>query len=111
MEENIGDVQAGDTDVIRPLADPLKAAAGLTVLSGNLFGSAVMKLSVILPELRARYLSNPDDPEAFETIAIVFDGPEDYHARIDDPAPGADPSSILIMRGAGRSVIPAGRKW
>jgi dihydroxy-acid dehydratase len=108
VADNVGAVEASDADVIRPLSDPLKAAAGLTVLSGNLFDSAVMKLSVISPEFRARYLSNPDDPEAFEATAIVFDGPEDYHARIDDPALGADDRSILIMRGAGPIGYPGG---
>lgn len=108
VADNVGDVTAGDTDVIRPLDNPLKNAAGLTVLSGNLFDSAVMKLSVISPEFRARYLSDPDDPEAFEGTAIVFDGPEDYHARIDDPALGADDRSILIMRGAGPIGYPGG---
>lgn len=106
--ENVGEAEASDSDVIRPLDAPLKQAAGLTVLSGNLFDNAVMKLSVISPEFRARYLSNPDDPEAFEGNAIVFDGPEDYHARIDDPSLGADENSILIMRGAGPIGYPGG---
>nr|WP_260480928.1 IlvD/Edd family dehydratase [Sphingomonas sp. J315] len=108
VADNVGDALASDADVIRPLDNPLKPAAGLTVLSGNLFDSAVMKLSVISPEFRARYLSDPDDPEAFEGTAIVFDGPEDYHARIDDPALGADDRSILIMRGAGPIGYPGG---
>ncbi len=67
-----------------------EAEAGFTILRGNLFDSAIMKTSVISDEFRARYLSNPDDPEAFEGRAVVFDGPEDYHARIDDPALGID---------------------
>ena len=108
VADNVGDAAASDTDVIRPLDNPLKSAAGLTVLSGNLFDNAVMKLSVISPEFRARYLSDPNDPEAFEGTAIVFDGPEDYHARIDDPALGADDRSILIMRGAGPIGYPGG---
>lgn len=108
MAENIGRADTLDTDVIRPLADPLKPAAGLTVLSGNLFDHAVMKLSVISPDFRARYLSDAADPDAFEGTAIVFDGPEDYHARIDDPALGADERSILIMRGAGPIGYPGG---
>ncbi|WP_439571880.1 IlvD/Edd family dehydratase [Sphingomonas sp.] len=108
VADNVGDAAASDTDVIRPLDNPLKSAAGLTVLSGNLFDNAVMKLSVISPEFRARYLSDPNDPEAFEWTAIVFDGPEDYHARIDDPALGADDRSILIMRGAGPIGYPGG---
>lgn len=105
---NIGEADTLDRDVIRPLAEPLKPAAGLTVLSGNLFDNAVMKLSVISPEFRARYLNNADDPDAFEGVAIVFDGPEDYHRRIDDPALGADQNSILIMRGAGPIGYPGG---
>ncbi|WP_369062509.1 IlvD/Edd family dehydratase [Caulobacter sp. 73W] len=108
VADNVGEADTLDADVIRPLSDPLKPAAGLTVLSGNLFDSAVMKLSVISPEFRARYLDNPDDPDAFEGTAIVFDGPEDYHARIDDPALGADERSILIMRGAGPIGYPGG---
>jgi dihydroxy-acid dehydratase len=70
-----------------------------------------MKTSVISPEFRDRYLSNPDDPEAFEGKAMVFDGPEDYHARIDDPALGIDENTILFMRGTGRSAIRAAPKW
>ena len=76
------------------------------VLSGNLFDSAIMKLSVISPEFRARYLSNPDDPEAFEARAVVFDGPEDFHRRIDDPAQDIDTDCVLIMRGVGAVGYP-----
>ncbi|HUF44834.1 MAG TPA: dihydroxy-acid dehydratase, partial [Aestuariivirgaceae bacterium] len=75
-----------DADVIRSFETALVADAGFIVLSGNLFDSAIMKTSVISEEFRSRYLSNPDDPEAFEGPAVVFDGPEDYHARIDDPS-------------------------
>jgi dihydroxy-acid dehydratase len=81
-------------------------AAGFTVLRGNLFESAIMKTSVISDSFRARYLCNPDDLNAFEGHAIVFDGPEDYHARIDDPALAIDEKSILIMRGAGPIGYP-----
>ena len=105
---NIGDADTQDIDVIRTLDAPLKPAAGLTVLRGNLFDNAVMKLSVISPEFRERYLSNAADLDAFEGVAIVFDGPEDYHSRIDDPALGADANSILIMRGAGPIGYPGG---
>ncbi len=101
VTDSVADVEIDDQDVIRPFARPLKSAAGLTVLSGNLFDGAVMKLSVISDEFRARYLSDAADPHAFEGIAAVFDGPEDYHARIDDPALSLDDRSILIMRGAG----------
>ncbi|MDA4635787.1 dihydroxy-acid dehydratase, partial [Escherichia coli] len=89
------------TDVIRPYETPLKKKAGFINLKGNLFDSAIMKTSVISDEFRERYLSDPDDPEAFEGIAEVFEGPEDYHARIDDPKLGLDENSILIMRGTG----------
>ncbi|KRC80338.1 IlvD/Edd family dehydratase [Sphingomonas sp. Root241] len=106
--DNVGTAETEDADVIFPLDAPMKRAAGLTVLSGNLFDSAVMKLSVISDEFRARYLSNPDDPEAFEGKAFVFDGPEDYHHRIDDPSLGIDDNSILIMRGAGPVGYPGG---
>ena len=88
-------------DVIRPFEDPLMRDAGFVVLSGNLFDSAVMKTSVISPQFRDRYLSDPDDPEAFEGSAVVFDGPEDYHHRIDDPAEGITERSVLVMRGSG----------
>ncbi len=108
VADNVATADSLDDDVIWPLDAPLKPAAGLTVLSGNLFDSAVMKLSVISDEFRARYLSNPDDPNAFEGTAFVFDGPEDYHRRIDDPALGIDERSILIMRGAGPVGYPGG---
>lgn len=84
----------------------MKEAAGFSVLRGNLFTSAVMKLSVISPEFRERYLSNPNDPDAFEGSVFVFDGPEDYHARIDDPETGIDENTLLIMRGAGPVGYP-----
>jgi len=92
--------------VIRPFERPLKAKAGFRVLRGNLFSSAIMKTSVISPEFRERYLSNPEDPEAFEGVAVVFDGPEDYHSRIDDPALGINEASILFMRGVGPVGYP-----
>jgi dihydroxy-acid dehydratase len=95
-----------DEDVIRPFDRPLKPAAGFSVLRGNLFDSAIMKLSVISDEFRSRYLSNPNDPDAFEGSAMVFDGPEDYHHRIDDPALGIDERTILIIRGAGPVGYP-----
>jgi len=93
-------------DVIRPIGQPLMARAGFGVLRGNLFDSAIIKTSVIGPEFRQRYLSNPQDPEAFECTAVVFEGPEDYHARIDDPLLGVDESSILVIRGAGPIGYP-----
>ncbi|RUN76391.1 dihydroxy-acid dehydratase [Sphingomonas sp. TF3] len=93
-------------DVIRPFDTPLLASAGFVVLSGNLFDSAIMKTSVISPEFRERYLSNPDDPEAFEGPVVVFDGPEDYHARIDQISTGITPATLLVMRGAGPVGYP-----
>ncbi len=95
-----------DERVIRPFATPLLQDAGFIVLRGNLFDSAIMKTSVISPEFRERYLSNPDDPEAFEGPAVVFDGPEDYHHRIDDPSLGITTDTLLFMRGAGPIGYP-----
>ena len=104
--DNCRDAQIEDERVIRRFAEPLREDAGFIVLRGNLFDSAIMKTSVISPEFRARYLSNPDDLEAFEGPAVVFDGPEDYHARIDDPALGITPETLLFMRGAGPIGYP-----
>jgi dihydroxy-acid dehydratase len=106
MGENCGSARIEDERVIRPFDRPLLEKAGFSVLRGNLFDSAIMKTSVISAEFRARYLSNPADPEAFEGQAVVFDGPEDYHARIDDPALQIDDRTILFMRGAGPIGYP-----
>ena len=106
MGENCRNVGIEDEKVIRPFAQPLKAEAGFLVLSGNLFDAAIMKTSVISDEFRQRYLSNPNDPNAFEGPAIVFDGPEDYHARIDNPALGITPDTLMFMRGAGPIGYP-----
>jgi len=108
LAENCGEAVTQDAAVIRPFASPLREDAGLMVLSGNLFDSAVMKASVISDAFRARYLSDPDQPNVFEGRAIVFDGPEDYHARIDDPALGIDEDCILVIRGAGPIGYPGG---
>ena len=104
--DNCRDAAIEDERVIRRFDQPLKEEAGFLVLSGNLFDAAIMKTSVISPEFRARYLSNPDDPDAFEGPAVVFDGPEDYHHRIDDPATGITPDTLLFMRGAGPIGYP-----
>ena len=104
--DNCRDATIEDQNVIRPFDRPLKDKAGFTVLRGNLFDSAIMKTSVISEDFRAQYLSNPDDPEAFEGTALVFDGPEDYHARIDDPSVGIDEQTILFMRGTGPIGYP-----
>lgn len=106
MGDNCRDAAIEDEKVIRRFDDPLMQDAGFVVLSGNLFDSAIMKTSVISPEFRERYLSNPDDPEAFEGPVVVFDGPEDYHARIDDPASNITSGTLLVMRGAGPIGYP-----
>ncbi|AZO34895.1 dihydroxy-acid dehydratase [Mesorhizobium sp. M2A.F.Ca.ET.037.01.1.1] len=108
MGDNCRDAVNENHEVIRSADQPLKANAGFINLKGNLFDSAIMKTSGISPEFRERYLSNPNDPEAFEGNAMVFDGPEDYHARIDDPAQGIDEHTILFMRGAGPVGYPGG---
>jgi dihydroxy-acid dehydratase len=97
---------ATDRDVIRAHDAPLMGRAGFLNLKGNLFDTAIMKTSVISEEFRRRYLSNPDDPDAFEGRAVVFDGPEDYHARIDDPALALDEDSVLVIRGVGPIGYP-----
>jgi dihydroxy-acid dehydratase len=106
MGENVKESKAQDPDVIRPYGNPLKKTAGFKVLSGNLFDSAIMKTSVISDEFRTRYLSNPKDPNAFEGRAIVFDGPEEYHQRIDDPSLQIDESTLLFIRGVGPIGYP-----
>ncbi|MGQ0483726.1 MAG: IlvD/Edd family dehydratase [Hyphomicrobiales bacterium] len=93
-------------DVIKEYDKPLKKQAGFKVLTGNLFDSAIMKTSVISDEFRQRYLSDPKQPNAFEGKAIVFDGPEDYHANIDNPKLGIDENTILFMRGTGPLGYP-----
>lgn len=95
-------------DVIRPLEEPLVDNAGFINLKGNLFDSAIMKTSVISAEFRERYLSNADDPNAFEGRAIVFEGPEDYHHRIDDPSLEIDTNCVLFIRGTGPIGYPGG---
>ena len=108
VAENTGEARIEDTDVIRPLSDPLMRNAGLSVLTGNLFEGAVMKLSVISDEFRERYLGDPEHPGAFVGKVVVFDGPEDYHHRIDDPTLGVDANTILVIRGAGPIGYPGG---
>ena len=95
-------------DVIKTVAAPLMEAAGFINLKGNLFDSAIIKTSVISTAFIKTYLSDPDDLNAFEGRAIVFDGPEDYHHRIDDPSEGIDEGCILVMRGAGPKGYPGG---
>jgi dihydroxy-acid dehydratase len=107
-----------DSRVIMSVAKPFKSQAGFLNLSGNLFDSAIMKTSVISPAFHDQYLSNPNDPMAFEGPVAVFDGPEDYHQRIESE-PNIDAGTILIMRGSGPyghpgaaevvNMIPPGR--
>ncbi|MFZ1920462.1 MAG: IlvD/Edd family dehydratase [Xanthobacteraceae bacterium] len=106
IAENVSQAKTTNAKVIWPYDKPMKAQAGFKVLRGNLFDSAIMKISVISDEFRQRYLSNPKDLNAFEGRAAVFDGPEDYHRRIDDPALGIDEHAILVMRGAGPIGYP-----
>ena len=108
LGENLAKKPAVDHEVIRPYAHPLKESAGFAVLSGNLFDAAVMKLSVIDPEFRDRFLSDPEHPNVFEGQAVVFEGPEDYHARIEDPGLGVDARSILVIRNCGPVGYPGG---
>jgi dihydroxy-acid dehydratase len=106
IAENVARAKTSNPAVILPYDRPMKARAGFKVLHGNLFDSAVMKTSVISEEFRRRYLSDPQHPNVFEGRAVVFDGPEDYHRRIDDPALAIDEDTILFMRGAGPIGYP-----
>jgi dihydroxy-acid dehydratase len=106
MGENVRRAQGTDADVIKPYNAPMKKQAGFKILKGNLFDSAIMKTSVISDEFRKRYLSNPKDKNAFEGRAVVFEGPEDYHHRIDDPSLKIDENTLLFMRGAGPIGYP-----
>ncbi len=108
MGENCRVAPKPDNDVIWSYDKPLVKDAGFLVLRGNLFDSAIMKTSVISKEFRDRYLINPRDPNAFEGRAIVFEGPEDYHHRIDDPALDIDEHCILFVRGTGPIGYPGG---
>ena len=106
MAENVRRASVQDADVIKPYRKPMKEKSGFRVLHGNLFDSAIMKTSVISDEFRDRYLSNPKDPNAFEGRAVVFDGPEDYHHRIDDPSLKIDENTLLFIRGVGPVGYP-----
>ncbi len=101
VEENVAGANAPDGEVIKPYSRPMKDKAGFIVLSGNLFDAAIMKTSVISEEFRQRYLSRPGAENVMEGRAVVFDGSEDYHHRIDDPSLGIDETSILVIRYAG----------
>ncbi len=108
IAENLQGVEEPDRDVIRAFDAPIKASAGYVVMSGNLFETAVMKTSVIDAAFRERFLSNPDRPNVFEGKAIVFEGPEDYHERIEDPDLGVEDQSVLIIRNCGPVGYPGG---
>jgi dihydroxy-acid dehydratase len=106
MGQNVRGARSSESDVIKSYNAPMKKQAGFKVLKGNLFDSAIMKTSVISDEFRKRYLSNPKDENAFEGRAVVFEGPEDYHHRIDDPSLKIDENTLLFMRGAGPIGYP-----
>jgi dihydroxy-acid dehydratase len=107
LAENLESVPfSSDRRVIRPYSDPLKPEAGFVIISGNIFDSAVMKTSVVSDEFRRKYLEHPEHPGVFEGKAVVFDGPEDYHARIDDPDLDVDENSFLFIRYCGPVGYP-----
>ena len=106
LAENVAAAPDPDGAVIRSVAAPLRTRAGFLVLSGNLFAAALLKTSVISEDFRRRYLSTPGDENAFECQAVVFDGPEDYHARLNDPALAIDERTILVIRGCGTLGFP-----
>ena len=106
LAENVAAAPAPDGTVIRSVTSPLRTRAGFLVLSGNLFAAALLKTSVISEDFRRRYLSTPGDENAFECRAVVFDGPEDYHARLNDPALAIDERTILVIRGCGTLGFP-----
>ena len=106
IEENYANARSEDRDVIRPFDDPLKEDAGFVVLKGNLFDAAVMKTSVIDETFRRRYLERPGQENVVEGRAIVFEGPEDYHRRINDPSLDVDENCFLVIRGCGPVGYP-----
>jgi len=106
LAENCAGKFTSERKVIFAYDKPMKKKAGFLNLKGNLFDSAIMKTSVITDEFRQRYLENPDDPMAFEGSAVVFDGPEEYHARIDDPKTKISAGSVLVIRGVGPVGYP-----
>ena len=108
MGENCKNKETINKDVIKPIEAPMLKNAGFINMKGNLFDSAIMKTSVISEEFRQRYLSNPQDPNAFEGRAIVFTGPEEFHETIDNPSLNIDENCVLIMRGAGPIGYPGG---
>ena len=108
LSENCSETFTLNEDVIFKIDKPILKDAGFINLTGNMFDSAIMKTSVISNEFRERYLSNPKDINAFEGCAVVFDGPEDFHKRIDDTSLDINENSILVMRGTGPIGYPGG---
>ena len=106
LRENIANKMSKDRKVIRAFSDPLMHDAGFVVLSGNLFDAAIMKTSVISDSFRKRYLERDGDPNAFEARAIVFEGPEDYHARINDETLAINENCVLVIRNVGPLGYP-----
>lgn len=106
IAENVQGKHSWDRSVIRPYDDPLMNDAGFIHLQGSLFDSAIMKTCVISAEFRQAFLNSPEDPNAFEGVVTVFDGPEDYHRRLDDPSTSICEDTILVMRGAGPLGYP-----
>ena len=104
--ENYAGATVVDPEIIRPCGDPLMENAGFLVVSGNLFHSALVKTSVISPDFRRRFLSKPGSEECFIARVIVFEGPEDYRLRINDPALAIDETCMLVVRGAGAIAYP-----
>ena len=108
--QTLGEVLASDVDVdrevIRAYDQPMKERAGFIVLSGNLFDAGIMKISVVDEAFRNRFLADPEHPNMFEGTAVIFEGPEDYHDRIEDPALGIDEHSILVIRNCGPVGYP-----
>lgn len=101
MGENLQGAASEDLDVITTYDEPMRKNAGFKVLSGNLFDSALMKTSVISKDFQERFLSQPGNEGVFEAKAVVFEGPEDYHDRINDKSLGIDDHTILFIRGVG----------
>jgi xylonate dehydratase len=106
IQENYGGARIQDARVIRPYDAPLKEKAGFLVVSGNLFESALVKTSVISEDFKRRFLSTPGSEDCFVSRVIVFDGPEDYRRRIEDPSLEIDETCMLVVRGAGPVAYP-----
>jgi dihydroxy-acid dehydratase len=106
VADNVRGKHSWDRRVIKEYKAPILLNAGFRHLQGSLFDSAIMKTSVISKEFRGQFLENPDDPEAFEGAVVVFDGPEDYHQRIEDESTPIDEKTLLIIRGTGPLGYP-----